>query len=249
VQGDRRVTLATYRVAAALELLRELSLNAAFSSGARIPSMLELFGDGALLLGNTALRPERSRSWDLGLSSVLSQGLLTGSFELRAFDLQISDQVLFVRNSFSQLLPLNLASAHVRGVEAGVRALLDRFSVNGALTLLDTEGKPGRRLPNRPRATFLLQPGVEWKQLGPVERLRGFIELQYIASSFDDPDNQSVPKPPSLFLDAGASVQLLRERVQLRLSVSDVLDHGGRDLRQFPLPGRTIMFSVSYNEG
>jgi hypothetical protein len=96
---------------------------------------------------------------------------------------------------------------------------------------------------------FLVQPGVEWKHLGLFDSVRGFIELQYIASSFDDPDNQTVPKPPALFLDAGISCQVLHERALLRLSVTDVLDRGGRDLRQFPLPGRTIMVSVTYNEG
>jgi vitamin B12 transporter len=220
VPVPKNVTLGTYRIAAAFELLRELSLSLGYSSGARMPSLLELFGDGALLLGNVALRPERSQSWDVGLSSVLAKGPVLGSFELRAFQLEIRDQVLFVRNSFSQLLPLNLAHSRVRGLEAGARAQLDRYWLNAALTLLDTEGRPGKRLPNRPRAMLLVQPGVEWN------RLRGYVELQYIASSFDDPDNQTVPKPPALFLD-----------------------RGGRDLRQFPLPGRTIMVSVTYNEG
>lgn len=242
-------TLGTYRIAAAIELMRELCLSLSYANGARTPSMLELFGDGVLLLSNVALEPEHSRSLDLGLSSVLHRGPLTGSFELRGFDLQIRDQVMFVRNSLSQLLPLNLASSRVRGIEAGARAQLDRYWLNAALTLLDTEGKPGKRLPNRPRAMFLVQPGLEFRQLGPIDSLRGFVELQYIASSFDDPDNQTLPKPPALFLDAGVSVQVLRERALLRLSITDVFDRGGRDLRQFPLPGRTIMFSVTYNEG
>jgi len=249
VPVSNNTTLGTYRIAAAIELTRALSLSLGYANGARTPSMLELFGDGVLLLSNVALRPEHSRTWDLGLSNVLTRGPVLGSFELRAFDLAIRDQVLFVRNSFSQLLPLNLASSRVRGIEAGARAQLGRYWLNSALTLLDTEGKPGKRLPNRPRAMFLVQPGVEWKQLGLVDSVRGFIELQYIASSFDDPDNQTVPKPPGLFLDAGISCQVLRERALLRLSVTDVLDRGGRDLRQFPLPGRTIMVSVTYNEG
>jgi vitamin B12 transporter len=246
--APKDVTLDTYRLAGAVELLRELTLHVGWSNGARTPSMLELFGDGALLLGNVALRPERSRSWDAGLSSVLVKGPVSGSAELRVFDLSIEDQVVLVRNAFSQLLPLNLASSRIRGVEAGVRAQLGRYWLNGASTLLDTEGKPGKRLPNRPRATFLLQPGIEWRELGPVNRLRSFIELQYIASSFDDPDNQTLPKPPALFVDAGVSAHVLSERVLARLSVSDVFDRGGRDLRQFPLPGRTIMVSVTYNE-
>jgi len=242
-------TLGTYRIGAAIELMRELTLSLGYASGARTPSMLELFGDGVLLLSNVSLRPERGRSLDLGLSAVLNKGPVLGSFELRAFDLAIHDQVLFVRNSFSQLLPLNLAQSRVRGIEAGARAQLDRYWLNAALTLLDTEGKPGKRLPNRPRAMFLVQPGATWKGVGPIDSVRGFVELQYIASSFDDPDNQTLPKPPALFLDAGVSVQLLRERALLRVSVTDVLDRGGRDLRQFPLPGRTVMVSVTYNEG
>jgi outer membrane receptor protein involved in Fe transport len=210
--------------------------------------MLELFGDGALLRGNNALRPERSRSFDLGLSDVTCAGDFSSTVELRVFDLDIDDQVLFVRNSFSQLLPLNLAHAHVQGIEAGARVQLGGAFLNGAATFLDTEGKPGKRLPNRPRATFFMQPGYEARALGPIERLRVFAELSYIASSFDDPDNQTAPKPPALFLDAGAAAWIWRERLALRLTVTDVLDHGGQDLRHFPLPGRTAMVSLTYHE-
>jgi vitamin B12 transporter len=248
VQTDDQSLLATYRVGAALELLPDLSLSASAASGARTPSMLELFGDGALLRGNTALRPEHSRSFDVGLSDVTCSGDFSGSFELRVFDLSIEDQVLFVRNAFSQLLPLNLAHSHVRGLEAGARTQLGAFFLNAAATFLDTEGKPGKRLPNRPRATFFVQPGYEAKHWGPLERLRVFAEVSYVASSFDDPDNQTAPKPPNLFLDAGATTWLWQERVALRLTVRDVFDHGGQDLRHFPLPGRAAMLSLTYHE-
>ena len=35
---------------------------------------------------------------------------------------------------------------------------------------------------------------------------------------------------------------------ELRVTVSDLFDRGGMDVRRFPLPGRTLMASITYKE-
>ncbi|HEX7479493.1 MAG TPA: TonB-dependent receptor [Polyangiales bacterium] len=241
--------LNTYRAAAGVEVLPDLTLSGSVATGARTPSMLELFGDGAFILGDTALRPERSTSYDVGLTDVACTGDFASSVELRAFDLGIEDEISFVRNSFSQLFPMNLDHAHIRGIEAGAHVNFGtHLWLVGATTLLDTEGKSGKHLPNRPRAIAFLQPGVSAHSVGPFDEIRTFVSGHYTASSYDDPDNATPPKPSQLFIDAGTSWFWLAKRAEARLTVSDLFDRGGQDLRHFPLPGRTVMASFTYKE-
>jgi len=242
-------TLATYRAGLAVGLLPDLTLAASAASGARVPSMLELFGDGALILGNLSLRPEHSRSFDAGLVDVTCAGDVALSAELRGFLLDIDDEVVFVRNSFSQLVPRNLAKSRIHGVEAGARASFGpHVFVNGAATLMATEGKPGRQLPNRPPLLTFLEPGVAWSELGPLDALRLFVDSTFVAASYDDPDNGTLPKPSQLFFGAGTVLAFLDRHAELRVTVNDVFDRGGQDLRHFPLPGRTVMTSLTYKE-
>jgi outer membrane receptor protein involved in Fe transport len=242
-------TEATYRAAAAAELLPGVSLSASISSGARMPNLLELFGDNAFILGNNALSPEHSTSYDAGIVAVLRRADVAGSLELHGFNLDIDDQIVFVRNAQSQLFPLNLTHSHILGVEAGTQFGFGRHVwLNGSTTLMHTEGKPGKQLPNRPRAVALVQPGASTGPLGPLDDLRTYAQASYTSSSYDDPDNATQPKPSQLFFDVGASAAFLRRRAELRLTISDVFDRGGQDLRHFPLPGRTVMASLTVTE-
>jgi outer membrane cobalamin receptor len=244
-----QTTLATYRVGLAVGLLTDLTFAASAASGARAPSMLELFGDGALILGNLSLRPEHSRSFDAGLVDVTCAGDVALSAELRGFLLDIDDEVVFVRNSFSQLVPRNLAKSRIRGAEAGARASFgSHVFVNGAATVMATEGKPGKQLPNRPPLLTFLEPGVAFSDLGPLDALRLFVDSTFVAASYDDPDNGTLPKPSQLFFGAGTVLAFLDRHAELRVTVNDVFDRGGQDLRHFPLPGRTVMTSLTYKE-
>jgi vitamin B12 transporter len=243
-------TFPTYRLAFALGLLPDLTLSASLASGTRAPSMLELFGNGALILGNTALLPERSHSYDVGLVDIARLGHFESNLELRGFKLDVQDQIVFVRNSFTQIYPRNLDDSHMRGIEASARiSFARRVWLNSAATLLHSEGKIGKRLPNRPGTVWFIQPGVTVPRLGPFDALQAFIEGSYVSPSYDDPDNQTPPKPSQWLFDAGAVLLFMRSRAQLRVTVNDLFDRGGQDLRHFPLPGRTVMTSLTIREG
>jgi outer membrane receptor protein involved in Fe transport len=240
----------TYRLAAAIGIIPDLTLSASVASGTRTPTMLELFGNGSLILGNTALLPERSHSYDVGLVEAGRLGSLEGNLELRGFMLDVQDQIVFVRNSFAQVYPRNLADSQMRGIEASARvSWARRFWINASGTFLHTEGKPGKRLPNRPGNVLFVQPGMTVPHIGPFDALQAFVETSYVSQSYDDPDNQTPPKASQWLFDVGAALFFVHSRAQVRLTVNDVFDRGGQDLRHFPLPGRTVMASLTIREG
>lgn len=246
---DAETVSPSYRLASIFEVLPDLTLNASIASGVRAPSILELFGNGALVLGSTSLSSEHSTSYEVGVVGVTDLEDFSGSLELRGFVLDIDDQIIFVRNSTNRLRAQNLAHSRIRGVEVGARTWLgEHFWLNATTTLLDTEGKPGKRLPDRPAVVVFAQPGVTTSKVGPFDAFYVFGETSFISQSYDDPDNGTLPKPSQALIDAGGGVAFLERRAELRLTVSDLFDRGGQDLREFPLPGRTMLASFTYQE-
>jgi vitamin B12 transporter len=249
VETDVDDTQPTYRIGAAAQLFPDLTLAASIATGLRTPSMIELFGDGVLVRGNTGLHPERSTSVDVGLIDVTCAGDFSGTFEARVFDLAIEDQIIFLRDSMSKVFAKNLERSHTQGLELGAHASYTRhLELAAAATLLDAEGKLGKRLPNRPRAVLYGSPTLSSGRLGAFDALRTFFGVSYDSGSFEDPDNATQPKPSQVFVELGGVAVFLREHAELRVTVSDLFDRGGLDLRRFPLPGRTVMASFTYRE-
>lgn len=246
-QTDTRA--ATYRAAGALELLPGLGLSASAASGARVPSTLELFGDGATLVGNTDLRNERSESYDLGATLSGQLGVVVGTMELRGFALSLSDQIVFVRAAENELVPLNQASSEITGIEWGTQLDITRYlRWTSALTLLETEGKPGKKLINRPRAVIHARPEAHLFGVAGSDELVLFGELNIISASYDDPDNVGLPKPSQHFFDSGLLLTVLRRRLELRVTARNLGDVRSSDIRGFQLPGRTLWASLTYRE-
>jgi len=249
VRTDADTTVTTLRLAAVIEPVRDVALSASAATGARVPTMLELFGDGAALDGNTTLRNERARSYDVGLVWRGELGPVSGSSELRGFRLDIRDQIIFIRKSENELVGQNQASSHILGLEWGERLRITRhLHWSSALTLLDTEGKLGKRLVNRPRVVAHVRPELRFFGLPLVSTTSVFGELNVISASFDDPDNVGLPKPSQAFVDAGLSLQLLGGRTELRLTARNLGDVRGSDIRGFQLPGRSLWASLTYRE-
>lgn len=240
----------TYRTGGIFELVPGVALGASASTGQRVPSLLELFGDGALLVGNTGLGPEHAVTVDAGMNAAGQLDRTGGAVEFRAFRTWLEDTILWTRNSVRQTKPVNLGEGDILGVEAGLRGGIGRhFGLTAAGTLLDTEGKPGKELPHRARYTALVQPEVKFGPFGDLDVWRWFVEGRVVGPSFDDPGNNQPATPTLLFIDIGTTLAFLAGAAELRVTARDVFDRGGFDIRNFQLPGRVLMASLNYKEG
>jgi iron complex outermembrane receptor protein len=252
--GERNASRAktsspTYRIAGVLEISRGVAASASAATGKRIPSILELFGDGGFLLGNPSLSQERSVSFDTGMVVQGQLGQVWGSAEVRLFSLHIEDRVIYVANSLHELVPLNLRSSKIYGVEIGIRGNASRhFRLCTSATLMDTEGKPGRQLPNRARMVTQARPEVI---LGPFSYLDAwtlFVESSYVSPTYDDAENATLPKLGVFVADAGVLFEAFSKAWQLRFTVRDLFDRQGQDVRGYQLPGRTFLGSLTYRK-
>jgi len=111
-------------------VLPSLRFTASFGQGFRAPSLNEQFspGFGGLFAGNPALRPERSRSSELGAEWTPAGSL---SFRLSAYHTDVDDLIDFTGPLFQAE---NTAQAKIDGVELQSRWQHDGWALNGNAT-------------------------------------------------------------------------------------------------------------------
>lgn len=245
--GDESSALAlvpTFRLGAAIEPVRGITIAASASSATRAPSMVELFGDRGFLLGDTRLRPERAETVDLGIALRGRHDELRGSAELRGFFTAASDLIRYRRTAQFTAVPENVASAFLYGGELGVHGGIGRHvSLAGALTLLETRTEylgVDRRLPLRPWLTAYVRPEVSAFAMGPIRRAALWMELTYVSESYLFPANDPGGLLPERMRFGVGSSLYVAGGVRLDVTVRDLFDQRGADLLGFPLPGRSF---------
>lgn len=246
--ADAVVLAPTARLGAVVEPLTGLALSASIATSTRAPTLLELFGDRAFLLGDTRLSPERSIAAEVGAVARGRAGILRGSAELRAFWLSIADMIVYVRTSQLTASPQNLKSAAIMGGELGVRGALGRHvRLAGSVTLLDARGGDDRVLPLRPRVQAYARPELVSPALGPIDAITLFGEVTHVGGNFVDVANL-VALDARTQLGAGVAITGLGRRLELAVTVRDLLDARGTDVLGFPLPGRSLAVTLTGRE-
>jgi iron complex outermembrane receptor protein len=239
------------RLGLAIAPLPWLAIQASFSTSGRLPTVLELFGDRAFLVGNPALRPEQSTGGDLGVvlsgASEPAGGVraVSGEAELRGFVTSIRDLVAYRRNEASQLVPLNLGEALSAGLEARIAGtLFELVEASASLTVLDARDlQSGRLLPLRPPISSLCRLGIVLRPEGEVRSVRAFADLEQVSATFADPANL-IALPERVRLGMGLVLDVA-EHAELAVTVRDLLDARGLDLLGAPLPGRSVSLAFT----
>jgi outer membrane receptor protein involved in Fe transport len=164
LEGDEVGSHAGYFLSpgAAVEVLPFpwLTLSASVSRNHRPATLVELFGNGGVVIGNDALVPETSVLLDVGAVLDASSIVPLDPFEVeyRFFWSRVSDLITFIQNSQKTMVAQNIGGAGIGGVELSLKAgFLSTFLVRLGYTFLDPRDRSGiepydgRMLPNRPR--------------------------------------------------------------------------------------------------
>lgn len=170
-----------------------------YGTAFKAPTFNELYFPG---FGNASLKPEESRSIEIGLRG---HGDL-GRWEVQAFDTRVEDLIAYDAAIFA---PGNVDEARIQGLEASWAVDLADWALNTSLTLLDPENasggsNDGNVLPRRARqsgridldrrfgafgigATVNAQ-GKRYDDLGNTRRLGGYATLDLRAEYAFSPD-------------------------------------------------------------
>ena len=241
-------TQPTYRVELGVGPAAGLEAAAHLSSGMRVPTTLEWFGNRNTVVGSAELVPERSVSVDLGLTWRGQLDVLSVAVGLEGFFTQIDDIIVANQTSQRTITFENRESGTLRGLEGSLElALTSAVRSRTSATLLDAtfdydgfERKLPLRVPLRlfERLEGELALGTDWVALS-------FAELDYRGSFYADRANL-VEQSPYVLVHAGLGAAFEPWGVKLVASARNLGDAQGLDLLAFPRPGRSFELTLEW---
>ncbi len=214
----------------------QVRMTANYGTAFKAPTFNDLYWPG---FGNPNLKPEKSRSIELGLRGTPAWG----SWSAHVFQTAINDLIGFDPATYA---PINIDSARIRGVEGTVSTQFAGWSMNSSLTLLDPKNRAsdannGKVLPRRAEQTLR------------VNMDRGFGHYRAGATlfaegeRFDDPANTRT-------MGGYATLDLRVERalaknwlVQAR--IANLFDKRYETASYFNQAGRNFFITLRYQPG
>ncbi|HUK11692.1 MAG TPA: TonB-dependent receptor [Thermoanaerobaculaceae bacterium] len=206
---------------------------ASYGRAFRAPSLGELYYPFS---GNPSLRPERSRSFELGAAFPVPAA--RGALQVVGFSNRETDLIDFDLVAFRFA---NISRALQDGVEASwIAAVGTRGRVEAALTWLDARDGSGAPLLRRPTwsgALALIAPlggGVE-----------GSASLVWVGARTDaDPLTFADVRQPGFATVNLAAKVPLASRFSARLRIENAADRSYEEVRGYPAPGRRVMVGL-----
>ncbi len=236
-------------------LSSELQLHATLGQSFVSPSASELTGAAVtsfkdrveITRGNAELRPESSRSWDLGLSWSRGGAALSAT----VFDTRVRDKIARDSGSRQDAQTLvfsyvNMARARMQGLELEASWRLApalQLSAAGTqyLKARQQQGSDWESINNVPRRTLRLAADLRWQAWS------GRLGLRHVGVSHDQDwvsgSGRQVSYPAFSVADLSARWQLRPEQ-ELSLAVDNLFDRFYAEKFGFPQPGRN--FKLSY---
>ncbi len=249
----------TARAGVALRVGQGTTLRANAGSAFKAPTFLEQFNT-AFTVGNANLRPERSRSIEVGVKQEIASG--RGDISATWFSQRFRDLIQYSFVNVTTPNYFNVAAASTRGFELEGRARVrDGTHVSAAITFLRTRvddagfdrgaNAPfvqGHRLLRRPSASGSLQGSTNL-----TSRLTVDARVLFTGSR-DDRDFSGFPATPLVLdsyqrLDAGLTYRLAAGRLTghslaLFMRAENLLDTDYEEVANFQAPGRAITIGV-----
>ncbi len=235
------------KVAASFAITDRTRLRGSFGTGIRPPDAFEVaFTD------NSGLKPERSKSGQVGLSQSAAGGAV--HLDATAFVNSYTDLIISVGRSFSGVSRWrtdNISNARARGIELsgawrargglGLRAnytFLDSeiLAVNG-LSVAQTPYSVGDRLLRRPRHSGAID--AAWTRM----RASAFAQLQMRGDTLDaepafGPTGGLYDNPGHAIVNLGGSFRPVKT-LEIFARALNLFDRGYEEVLGYPAPGRT----------
>jgi vitamin B12 transporter len=231
-------------------------VRASAGSGIKEPNFFETFGTSFFARGNPDLKPERSRTFDVGVEQRLLGSRVRA--EATAFHHDYQDQIAFTVVDFATFQGsfVNLGRTRARGIELAVAAAPSpRLDVRAQYTLLDGEilvsssdfdpvYAVGEGLLRRPRHQASLQA-----RYGPPRANVG-ATLLFVGRRTDSDfsglglrENGSYTR-----LDVRGRVTVARG-LEVFAVAENALDHDYQEALGYPAPGRSVRAGLRFRTG
>ena len=210
-----------------------LRLTASYGTAFKAPTFNDLYYPG---YGNANLKPESSRSAELGLRGAKGHG----NWALNVFHTEVDELIAFDADTYA---PGNVASARIRGLEAVAGARVAQWRANAGLTLLAPENRSagaynGKLLARRAEQTLRLDLD---RELGSY---RIGATLLAVGERFDDLANTRRLGGYAT-LDLRAEYPFARDWL-LQARAANLFDRDYETAAFYNQPGRSLFVTVRY---
>ncbi len=212
----------------------------------REPTFYELFGDRGYIVGNPDLKAETGLNVDVGFD-------LDKSFDCRwinhvslgaaYFHNSVNDLIAFVYDARGVGKAMNIAEAHINGVEAtGSVQLLDHFKLIGNLTWQDPVNESrdpmfdGKRLPGRFETSYLGRLEITYGNVKVYGEYSLESGIYYDSANLLDAEDKEI---------VNAGVSYLYQPFLFSLEAKNLTDDQYEDFNGYPMPGRSVYVTVS----
>lgn len=238
----------TFGANGAFELVENLRLRASYGEGFKAPTLYQLLSE----YGNTALNPERSKSYDAGLEWGAAYGKVHAAVTLFRRDSRnlitfvscfgITTGICFGRPNGTYD---NVGLARAQGVEAQLGARpTDTLHLQAAYTYLETENRTrgtanfGKDLARRPAHALTLSS--DWTS--PLAGLTLGADLRLVGDSFDNASNTR--RLDGYALTTVRASFPLTEKVELYGRVENVFDEAYETVANYGTWGRSAYIGI-----
>ena len=250
----------TWRASAVYALPTATRIRAAAGTAFKEPQFTEEFSS-AFAIGNPALRPERSASWEAGLT----QELAAGAVEVGAawFDQSFRDLIQY-RYSTTEPNYFNVGAARARGLELGARVTPSHeWSLRGGWTVLRTvvtdsgfSGQSGYQV-GRPLLRRPAQTGSLSAAWSPLAGVHLFGDASYTGRRDDvvfAATARRVTLAPYSLVALAAELRPLALRrgtspLALTIRVDNLLDTRYTPIYRYQAPGRQLFVGARLDVG
>lgn len=247
-----------YKIGMLAVLLESKDIEFAFKANAaterRIPNFLELYGERASILGNTSLRPERSKNYDMGFIFNSKWTNVQSKNTISFFEKNIVDMILLVPNSQFSLKPENIDAAQIRGAELVNKIILykkyslhSNYTYQKAINQSDVTYLKGKYLPLRPLHEW--NGGISI----PISDFEIGADAYFTGAVFKDRTNsylhyQQARWIYNLYITYNlktANQDQTYTQFSFTFEIKNIQDKRVFDIIGYPLPGRLYYFSAS----
>ena len=258
-------TFTTYRLSAGYRVGGGASLRASLGTAFKEPTVDQISSTSPFVRGNPDLRPERTRSWELGAA----QELLDGALVLSAtyFNQRFRDVIQYDPAPPAEGDPnyINVGAARANGVEVEARAAFARiWNVSGSYTRLMTrvtdagvDAGPGatyvngERLLRRPSDLANVSLGVRPSSRGALR-----LDAMFVGNrvDIDFSDFQRVEAKAYTRVDLSGELALVPARsgaapLAATLRVENLLGERYQQIYGFRSPGRAVHIGLRLRLG
>jgi len=241
--NDRFADETTFRVGAGYNLTPTTRLRASAGSGIKNPGFFELFGfvDGRFI-GNDALQPEKSTSWEVGVDQSLFGDNATVS--VTYFDAELEGEIFttFPAPTFVATPANRTTDSNQSGVEIALAAQLgEQWNLNAAYAYLDAD-ENGVVEVRRPES--IASAALSWT--APQDAASATLVIRHNGSTQDVAFLDPSFVPTRVTLDEYTLVNLnaryrLADGLHLFARAENLLDETYEQVFTFVSPGRSVI--------